>query len=155
MWQRSNLESNRRRGEGGFTMVEVLVTLAVTLIGLTGVVAMHTSSARSNRLSKETTGATSICERTMEQLRAMSVDEIVATLGEGELPFDTGLTDVDTGHVTYTRSLSAEEVEASPGLVLFRIDVDWTESNGQSGAEGGRYDHTISLEVVRTKLELL
>lgn len=155
MSRRSNPENSRQRGEAGFTMVELLVTLAVTLIGLTGVMAMHTSSARSNRLAKETTGATSICERTMEQLRAMSVDEIVAMLGEGELPFDTALTDVETGHVTYTRQLTAEEIEASPGLVLFRIDVDWTEGDAQPGDDGGRYDHTISLEVLRTKLELL
>jgi hypothetical protein len=136
-------------------MVELLVALAVTTIGLTGVVAMHTSSARANRLSKETTAATSICERTMEQLRAMSIDEIVATLGEGELPFETVLTDVDAGHVSYARLLSGQEVEDNPGLVKLRIDVDWTEAGGDPGESGGRFDHTITLEVVRTKLELL
>jgi len=136
-------------------MVELLVALAVTMIGLTGVMAMHTSSARANRVTKETTAATEICERTMEQLRALSVDEIVTTLGEGELPLEVELSVATTGHVTYTRLLSADEVADNPNLVRFRVQVEWAEAGGVLGADGGRYDHSISLELVRTKLELL
>lgn len=136
-------------------MVELLVTMAVTVIGLTGVVAMHTSSARSNRIAKESTAATSICERTMEELRGTSVDEIVTSYGNGELPFETYLDDVEEGKVAYTRRVSGAEVEDNPGLVRLRVDVDWTEAGGQPGDEGGRFDHTISLEVVRTRLEQL
>ena len=87
-------------------MVELLVTLAVTLIGLTGVMSMHTSSARSNRTAKESTEATSVCERTMEQLRELSVDEMVITFGAGELPFSAELTDVDTNRKIKRRKLT-------------------------------------------------
>lgn len=136
-------------------MVELLIALAVTTIGLTGVMSMHSSSARANRLAKETTAATSICDRSMEELRGISVDEIVTTLGAGVLPLQTALADVDLGPVTYARTLIADEVAGTPGLVRFRIEVEWTEAGGTWGDDNGRYDHTISLEVVRTRLELL
>lgn len=137
-------------------MVELLVTLAVTVIGLAGLVAIHGSGIKANRVSRESAGAIEVGERIMEDLRGIPADQIAPRFDpDGTLPVDVQLGTVTGGPVPYAVRLIAEEIPADTDLVRIRIEVNWTELGAAPGAEGGRYDHRIVLEMVRTKLEQL
>jgi prepilin-type N-terminal cleavage/methylation domain-containing protein len=55
-------------GHAGFTLVEVLVSLAVLAIGVTGILSLEQSSVQSNRAAQEMTVATGIARRWQERL---------------------------------------------------------------------------------------
>jgi type II secretory pathway pseudopilin PulG len=135
--------------------VEILVALAITVIALMGLLSLHTSSIKGNQATQRLTQATVLAERTMEDLRSMSMAQIQTQYGGGVLPItEVGLPAVDDGQVVYSRLLWAQETAADPDLVLIRVEVRWTD-DGAEPTPGGFFDHAISLEIIRTKLELL
>src|SRR4051812_44301745 len=81
----------RRRGggprEGGFTLLELLMTLGVTTVGLVGLLSLHLSIARSNDASSRAAEATQIGQGVLESLRAARKVDMVAMLtGNGTDP---------------------------------------------------------------------
>jgi hypothetical protein len=51
--------------------------------------------------------------------------------------------------------LVTELTATSANLVKIRIEVAWTDAHASAGAEGGVYDHRVSLELIRTASEAL
>lgn len=145
----------RRRGEGGFTLLELLVTMAVTVIGLLGLMAMYVATAKGNEATARSSAAVTIAQETLEELRSLSMANLVARFNQTDLPIDANL-DTVAGRdgTTYNRHVTAEEVTAiSRDLVKLRVEVSWTEDNATAGADNGAYDHQVGLEVVRSTLE--
>ncbi len=150
--------ATRRRpgGEAGFSLIELLVAMTVTVIGLAGLLAVQVATVKGNLGGANLAEANVMCQQSIEQLRSMSMTEMQAKYGM--LP----IAGVDLGTMTgragqtYKRSLSAVELTAaSADLVRLRVDVTWTEGGAAVGAEGGRYDHRLSLEFIRTRQEAL
>ena len=59
----------------GFTLVEVLVALALLTVGLLAAARVLTASAATNGTARMTTQATTLAMEKMEQLRALSIDD--------------------------------------------------------------------------------
>lgn len=59
----------RRVAVRGYTLVEVLVALAVLAVGITGILALQNASIIANRRGQEMTLATNLARRWMERLR--------------------------------------------------------------------------------------
>ena len=85
----------RRRSEGGFTLIEVLVALLILTIGLLGLEALGIGAARTLAMSEKQSQVTSLAATAMEELRAGitnstvtlpnttdSTATVVATLGD-------------------------------------------------------------------------
>jgi prepilin-type N-terminal cleavage/methylation domain-containing protein len=147
------------KSQRGFTLLELLLTLTVTTIGLIGLMALHLSIARGNDLSNRTAEASSIANATLEQLRAARINDMVCQLTTcGSLPpIDVTMSTVAgrAGMTFRRRGLVTQLNNASTSLWLVRVEVSWTEDNAAQGANGGVLDHTVAVEVVRTVEEAL
>jgi type IV pilus modification protein PilV len=93
-------ESKReKRGQSGFTILEVLVAISILVVGLLGVASMQVSAIRGNYFSSNTTLALTLAEDKMEELMIAQYDT-VATTDEGMID-ETGQTGNDF-HRTWT-----------------------------------------------------
>jgi prepilin-type N-terminal cleavage/methylation domain-containing protein len=134
----------RRPGEAGFTMVELLVTLAVTVIGMTGAIALHLAITRANGGAAQQADAMAIAEHAIEDARSLTLDEMYTAYedDDGALPIDwdyDGATEQGRT-ATYQKRILVEQVQGD--LVRLRVEVSWG-------------DHLIALELVRTRQETL
>jgi prepilin-type N-terminal cleavage/methylation domain-containing protein len=143
----------RRSGQAGFTLLELLVTMAVTVIGLLGLMAMHVATVKGNEATARASAAVSVAQDTLEELRSTSMTGLVTRFAVTDLPIDANLnTVVGRDGTTYSRRVRIDELTGvSRDLVKLRVEVTWTE-DGQA-ANGDADDHKVGLEVVRTTLE--
>lgn len=151
------LRRRRGRRQAGFTLVELLVTMAITVIGLMGLMSLYVVTSRSNSLGAQSGEAVAVAERTLEEARAASVADLLATHGLATLPIDVNLNTVaGRAGTTFGRRLQVTELTAvSTNLVKIRVDISWTDSGATPGSQGGIFDHRISLELIRTASEAL
>lgn len=143
----------RRRQQSGFTMVELLITLVVTVFGLMGAMALHASLARGNENAGRTNEATSVATQVVESLRgARSADMMQDLTGSSTTlpPVDvTGYTTVlGRNGMSYTLDVHVAEVTGQPNLWRIRVEVKWTDDNSTA-------QRMIPFEVVRTMQEAL
>jgi prepilin-type N-terminal cleavage/methylation domain-containing protein len=143
-----------RKGERGFTLLELLVTMAVTVIGLLGLMAMYVATAKGNESTARSSEAVSIAQDTLEELRSTSMTKLVAEFGQADLPIDANL-DTVAGRdgTTYNRHVLVNELAVSRDLVKLRVEVTWSDDNAQAGSDNGAHDHRIGLEIVRSTIE--
>lgn len=166
---RAGARGRRGRREGGFTLLELLMTLGVTTIGLVGLLALHVSIARSNDGASRALEATQIGQGVLESLRAARKPDMVEMLtgnATDPAPIDVQFcrrnagtvetTAVGRGGMTYRcRVVVTELTAASSSLWRIRVEVGWTEDGAAQNAEGGALDHLIAVEVIRTIEEAL
>lgn len=139
-----------RTPQAGFTMIELLVTLAISTLGLVGVLALHKTLTRGVATTEQTQEALSFGSRTLESLRAMRVDQMIASIEPtaSAPPFGQTAYATSTGRTgtSYQADVQVTEVPGTAGLWRLRIEVSWTE-----GDESRR----IPLEVLRTMRDSL
>jgi len=158
-----------RGQEAGFTLLELLMTLGVTTIGLIGLLSLHLSLVRGNDGASRAAEATQIGNTALESLRAArSVQDMVELL--------TGnATDAPPLDVKWCRRDESNNIEATgrngmtyrcrvvvvapsaalPNLWRLRVEVGWTDDGAAPGTQGGLLDHLIAVEVLRTAEEAL
>jgi prepilin-type N-terminal cleavage/methylation domain-containing protein len=152
--------ARRGRAQRGFTLLELLITLSVTTIGLIGLLSLHLSVARGNDGASRSAEAQQIGASQIEQLRAMSVSNMMFTLtGSTALAFPAGpqvKTVPGRSNMSFTVTSTVTQLTtASPSLIKIRVVTGWTEDGGTTGANGGQLDHQLALEVIRTLEESL
>jgi prepilin-type N-terminal cleavage/methylation domain-containing protein len=130
------------RKQSGFTLMEVLVALVITIIGLAGVLMMQASTVKSNRQNAEFTRASMIAEETLEGARSTKI----TTLLNGV----TVPAQVYNG-ISYNITLTAQELSTGSNLVLITAAVTYSEDNDTSTAD----DRTARFQMIRTKTETL
>jgi prepilin-type N-terminal cleavage/methylation domain-containing protein len=145
----------------GFTLLELLITLSVTTIGLVGLLALHLSIARGNDGASRSAEAQQIAVSELESLRSQSTAAMMTTLtGNPLLILPMAAPKVRTvvgrSGMTFTvTSIVSALPLAAASLIKIRTVVSWTEDGAATGANGGQLDHAIPLEVVRTVQEVL
>jgi prepilin-type N-terminal cleavage/methylation domain-containing protein len=143
-----------RRGERGFTLVELLVTLTVTTIGLIGLLGLHASISRGNDGADRSAEATTFAHGTLEQLRAEKIQDMVVQLtgNLGSLPPIDVTMAAMTGRngKQFRRHVVVTQLPASSSLWRIRMEVSWTDDGVVPGSNGGANDHMIVVESVRT-----
>ena len=153
-----------RRGEGGFTLLELLMTLGVTTIGLIGLLSLHLSLVRGNDGASRAAEATQIGHTVLESLRAArTTGDMVKMITGSELsplPIDaqwcrrnnnvTEATAVGRNELTYRCRVVIVQLPASPSLWRIRVEIGWTDDGAVQGTQGGVLDHLIAVEVIRT-----
>lgn len=151
-----------RRGERGFTIVELLVVMGVSLFGLAGLMSVFTSASRANSSVGHSAEAIDVCERTMEEFRSMSIANIEGTpeygaitaAGWGPVQHHEG-DFVGRNGVVFNRNISAIQTAASAGLVRIEVDVSWSDTGSDPATAPASTVHNISLEMIRTRVEAL
>ncbi len=117
------------RGSAGFTLVELLVSVALAGIGFLGLAALHANALRTSAVGRDTTVATALATQEIETLRrtpAASLSNVAAQ-------------SVVVGHRTYTRSATVSAAPVGTGVQV-RVDVSWSNA---FGAQTFRLDSVI------------
>ena len=151
---RRRRRGDRRRGQGGFTLLELLVTMAVTVIGLLGLMAMYVATAKGNEATARSSAAVSIAQETLEELRSTELTALVTRFGQTDVGFTASLNTVaGRDGTTYSRTIEVTELAASRDLIKLRVEVKWTDDNAAANSDNGAHDHKVGLEIVRTATE--
>ncbi len=112
----SRRKRSRSRAQGGFTLVEVLVSLVLSMIAMVGVIALYRSQTNASSFSRRNTEATMLAEDQLEKLRTQNALGSATTTNLDETgktggPF-TRFHDVTVGTASY------DEI---------KVTVSWTE----------------------------
>ena len=116
-----------RTAEGGFTLIELMIALAVTVIGLMGLVSLLGASVRASAHSRHATVASVLAEDRLEEMRvgALTTGTRDEKVNERGLPDDEGL---------YTRRSDVTSATFNSGegqtlgtLLNVTIQVSWRE----------------------------
>jgi len=129
-----------RARASGFTLIEIMVSLAVIIIGLLGIMALQATTVRQNRLSRGIERARVYAAQAMEDLRAKPADSIPSSGTYPSVPTPDG--------VTYTRTFTKGGVTGSTGLVLITVTASFVDD-----ADG--ITHSSTMQIVRTTSETL
>lgn len=149
-------EAGHLRGQRGFTLLELLITLTVSAIGMGGVLALHLATVKSNATAAQSSEAVTVAERTLEEARGYTLAQMyVEYEDDGALPidYDFGLETVLGRTTTYLRRIIVESMPASDDLLRVRVEISWAEDGGDVTDDAQR--RTVSLEVLRTRQETL
>jgi type II secretory pathway component PulJ len=131
--------------QGGFTLMELLVTLVVSIIGLAGVLMMQANAVRTNREVAQFGMATSVAEMVMEQVRGQPVDKI-AGLAFGAIE--------DRG-TTFTPVVEVKDMAESEFLKSVVVTVSYDgEGNGKVD-DPSDDSKRVSLQLVRSTREMM
>jgi Tfp pilus assembly protein PilV len=141
-------------------LLELLITLSVTTIGLVGLLSLHLSIARGNDGASRSAEAQQLAVSELESLRAMTTAKMMSNLtGNSTPPLPTTpRVRVVTGRSGMSFTITTTVVSLpslSTDLIRIRTVVTWTEEGGVAGGNGGQLDHALPLEVVRTLQEVL
>jgi prepilin-type N-terminal cleavage/methylation domain-containing protein len=129
----------RREQSSGFTLIEIMVSMALLVIGLLGVIALHATTAKGNRLSRELERARVFATQMMEELRGLDP----ALLTEQTKILEPVLTNEG---VTYNRSYAVTSVA---GMRLLTVRVEFFEAGDEDDV------HAATLQMLRTVQEKL
>ncbi|MBL4634999.1 MAG: prepilin-type N-terminal cleavage/methylation domain-containing protein [Kofleriaceae bacterium] len=153
---------NATRGERGFTIMELLIVMGISLFGMAGLMSVYTSTAGANQGVSQSAEAIDICEQTMEGFRSMSVAQIetdysaITGTGWGPVTHFDGFI-LGRNEVHFERQISAAEVPSFPGLVRIDVVVSWADDGEDptNAATLASEFHSVTLQMVRTRLEAL
>ena len=134
----------RRFGQSGFSLLEVLITLLITAIGLMGFAAMMLNSMKTNRIAMQRSVATAYAYDIIDCMRANRQDVVA---GNYKVDFDGTLsgTSVATKDVTAWKTELSENLPGGKGKISFtgntvKVEIKWTETVNSS------QDHTWETE---------
>lgn len=103
------------RGQRGFTMIEVMISILLTAIAVIGITALYTVETRSSGFSRHSTEAAVLAEDKMEFLRTQAAPASGAESNLAELAGVTGM---------YSRSWT---VTPNTAWIDYSVTVSWSE----------------------------
>ena len=143
----------------GFTLLELLITLSITTIGLVGLLSLHLSVSRGNDGAARSAEAQQLCVSELETLRTMSYVTLMQQLAGGapdSFPRTRVANRLGRGGIQFTVTSTLTDLPAvSPNLLKIRVVATWAEDGATFSGGNGVFDHSLALEVIRTMQEAL
>ncbi len=164
MRSRAGIRTGRRdprRGQRGFTLMELLITLAVSVIGMTGVMALQLATTRTNQGAANAAEAVTIAQRTLEEARSKTLTQMAVDY-EGDAGSETEATDIDFDFngetvlgrtVTFQRRIIVASLPASNDLIRVRVVVRWYDDGVDPDLDDPMFRHDVAVELLRTRQE--
>jgi type IV pilus modification protein PilV len=107
------------RGNGGFTLIEVLIAVAIFSIGILGVVAMQSGSIKGNTSARGVTDIAVIATDRLEMLRSLPYND--PALSAGVYALDPATDRIDNN---YNGEVD-EDNETGPLSIQYTVTTDW------------------------------
>ncbi len=113
---------------GGFSIIEVVASLAIFGIVAAGLAAGSVATTRHNRVSHQLSAATTLAQDQIEQLRALDpgVNPLALAAGSHEDPNNPMTVAGATGG-PFTRRWTVTRDSPIPGLATVTVTVSWTD----------------------------
>lgn len=129
----------RLRRQGGFSMIEVLVTVLILAIGLLGLAGLQSTSLRSNHSAYLRSQATVLAYDIVDRLRANRTE---ALNGNYDIALEetlTGTSIVATDIIAWKDNLATTLPEGDGAIdrdgTAFTITVQWDDTRGAEAAK--------------------
>ncbi len=158
----------RARRQSGFSLIEIMIAMVVSLIGLAGLMSLYVTTSKSNQRATNLVVASTVAQQTMEELRSMPLfPPMVGYQGPTiQSEFGIPVTDfrilpdiVRHANTSYRRFVTVEPLAPiSPSLNdLFRVRivVAWSDDGADETTADTRLQHRAVLETIRTRQDLL
>ena len=120
-----------RRNEGGFSLIEVLISLTILSVGLLAVAGMQVTSIKGNFFSGNVTNATVLAQSKLEDLKNLSYTDSNLTNGQHSMGTLSG----SIFFVFY------DVVDITSTMKAITVTVQWKDTG----------DHSISLSTIRAQ----
>jgi len=125
--------SRRRRG---FSIVEVMLALAVLAVGILATTAGQMKALRQSADSRYNMLALSLAEQQMEIFRLMDSADVLALTADGNYPNDPSnpidAVAADDSTVEFNRRWIIENDTPEAGVIRITVEVDWQNSLGST-----------------------
>ena len=143
----------KRKSQRGFTLMELLITMVITIFGLMGVMALHISLTQGNDTVNRTQEAVAIGSQALETLREMRPTDMAKALtGSSTATPPYSLTNFTTklgrNGVSYSVDVSVTAMGATSNLWRIRVVTNWVD-------DAGNQAHALPIELIRTAQEAL
>jgi prepilin-type N-terminal cleavage/methylation domain-containing protein len=134
---KTNLKTNRANGLKGFTLVELLITIAVISFGCLAAIQLQLASLRGTATADHMTVATFLAESEMERLKSLTWVELTEESDEGakvESNLDrNGLScpsSTQCEGFVYNRTVRFFKGEPTTMSTQVEVEVSWRDSTG-------------------------
>lgn len=114
--------------EKGFTLLEVLIAMAIFSVGLLGLASLSVHTITGNASSKRISSATVLAESKVEAFRNMAFDDSDLSAGTHNDPNNPVDEDGNSGGM-YTRSWIVTDNTPFPGIKKAEVAVSWDSGN--------------------------
>ena len=125
--------TRERNASRGFTVVEVLVALLISAVGLAAMLSIHSSGSNATQYNRHATEATMLAEQALEELSTVPGSEVESG---GDVVNAQGL---DDSEGAYAREWT---VTWSGNLAAIKVEVTWLDDDG---------GHTIAVSTRRAR----
>jgi type IV pilus modification protein PilV len=115
------LMMRRLKDARGFTLLEVMITVVILVIGLLGLAGLQIMAIKGNSFGQQMSVASTLAQNQLEQLRRISYD----SLSDGSSDGNDQYTDAANG-VTYNRQWAAVTDVSHPDWLTLNVTVSWT-----------------------------
>ena len=126
-----SLKTPRRAGvrrRKGFSLLEVMVALAVLAFGVLGVTAGHLLAMRVSSNSRTATAAMDLAEEQMELFQSMNAADVIALTGAVGYPNDPEY----VSNPDFDRRWLITPDSPEAGVIAITVEVDWTNALGNT-----------------------
>ena len=114
---REKLNMCKLHNNKGFTLIEIMISIAIIAIGIFAVMSLIITVMKGNTLSKRVTTATTIAQGKMEDFKSMDYDSVVDDPG----------TDTATAYDTvYYWEANVEDDTPATDTKTITVDVYWS-----------------------------
>ena len=167
----ANLHDRQRHGkQRGFSLLEILIAMTVTLIGLAGLLSLHLTTVQGNSRATRTVIASVIAQQTMEDLRSLPVRPPFPTYPGATLEGRFGIPPCPATDVAVAEVLGPDQTRYQPlvsvcalgppgdpreNLVLVRAVIRWGDEGADATTTDARLRHQMVIETVRTRQDVL
>jgi len=143
---------SRRRSshQAGFTLMELLISLAVTMFALTALVALNMTFSQGSAAVNQSQEAVSVGKLVLEELRGKRTGDLLTALTgstSSTPPFDRSSYRSAAGRNGMTYTVDVEVASVTATLWRMRVVVRWNDDAG--GAK------QVALELLRPSSEAL
>ena len=123
---RARPRSSRGRTDDGFTLIEIMIAMAILAVGLLGIAAAQLAALHLSSKSRNLTIAMHLAQEKIEEFHALPAASLPATGNDPDNPIDLNPSDDD--ETTYNRRWTISPNSPVANMTTMLVQVDWLES---------------------------